>query len=83
MQSRRLFGFRYGGVPFCFETQLTFPLPGGHTSEALTLTSALDFRRYNHRIYLVSEGDFLSARKALDFETRHGNVGEPQVYRFQ
>ena len=52
---------------------------GGHTSEALKLMSALDFRRYGYRIYLISEGDFLSARKALDFESRHGSVGEPHV----
>jgi len=41
---------------------------GGHTSEALTLISALDFRRYNCRIYIVSQGDKLSVQKAITFE---------------
>ncbi|KAF9529365.1 oligosaccharide biosynthesis protein Alg14 like-domain-containing protein [Crepidotus variabilis] len=45
---------------------------GGHTSEALTLMSALDFKRYNKRIYIVSDGDILSARKALNFEAFRG-----------
>lgn len=46
---------------------LTFNL-GGHTSEALTMVSALDFRRYSPRIYIVSEGDTLSAKKAMALE---------------
>ncbi|KAG2364894.1 oligosaccharide biosynthesis protein Alg14-like protein [Suillus spraguei] len=41
---------------------------GGHTSEALKLVSALDFVRYSPRTYIVSEGDALSARKALALE---------------
>ncbi|KAF8161138.1 glycosyltransferase family 1 protein [Crassisporium funariophilum] len=41
---------------------------GGHTSEALTLLSALDFRRYSQRLYIVSQGDDLSVRKAMDLE---------------
>jgi len=43
---------------------------GGHTSEALTLISALDFSRYNPRIYIISEGDSLSAEKAVALELR-------------
>ena len=42
--------------------------PGGHSSEALTLISSLDFSRYTPRTYLVSEGDSLSATKAIALE---------------
>jgi len=45
---------------------------GGHTSEALALVSALDFRRYNRRIYIVSEGDDLSEQKAITLEMSKG-----------
>ncbi|KAI0000359.1 oligosaccharide biosynthesis protein Alg14 like-domain-containing protein [Russula vinacea] len=41
---------------------------GGHSSEALSLVSALDFSRYTPRTYLVSEGDTLSAQKAVTLE---------------
>lgn len=41
---------------------------GGHTTEALKLASALDFGRYSPRTYIVSEGDTLSAQKALALE---------------
>ncbi|KAG1765322.1 glycosyltransferase family 1 protein [Suillus occidentalis] len=41
---------------------------GGHTSEALKLTSALDFGRYSPRTYIVSEGDAFSAQKAHALE---------------
>ncbi|KIM75486.1 glycosyltransferase family 1 protein [Piloderma croceum F 1598] len=43
---------------------------GGHTTEALTLVSALDFSRYTPRIYIVSEGDSLSAQKAAALEAQ-------------
>jgi beta-1,4-N-acetylglucosaminyltransferase len=43
---------------------------GGHTSEALTLISALDFSRYTPRIYIISEGDSLSAEKAAALESQ-------------
>jgi beta-1,4-N-acetylglucosaminyltransferase len=43
---------------------------GGHTTEALTLVSALDFSRYTPRIYIVSEGDSLSAEKAAALEAQ-------------
>ncbi|KAJ7647273.1 glycosyltransferase family 1 protein [Roridomyces roridus] len=42
---------------------------GGHTSEALTLLSALDFERYCPRTYVISEGDSLSAQRARDLES--------------
>ncbi|KAI0675214.1 oligosaccharide biosynthesis protein Alg14-like protein, partial [Trametes maxima] len=42
---------------------------GGHTSEALSLLSALDFARYSPRTYIISEGDALSMRKALELES--------------
>jgi beta-1,4-N-acetylglucosaminyltransferase len=42
--------------------------PGGHTSEALMLTSGLDFSRYSPRIYIVSEGDTLSTNKVVSLE---------------
>lgn len=41
---------------------------GGHTSEALSLVSTLDFARYTPRLYIISEGDSLSAQKAYDLE---------------
>ncbi|KIY73109.1 glycosyltransferase family 1 protein [Cylindrobasidium torrendii FP15055 ss-10] len=41
---------------------------GGHTSEALSLISALDFTRFTTRKYYVSEGDHLSISKAKAFE---------------
>ncbi|KAI9507433.1 glycosyltransferase family 1 protein [Russula earlei] len=37
---------------------------GGHSSEALSLVSALDFSRYGPRTYLISDGDSLSEQKA-------------------
>lgn len=43
-------------------------IEGGHTSEALSLLSGLDFARYRPRTYVVSHGDILSAKKAVDFE---------------
>ncbi|KAI0355566.1 oligosaccharide biosynthesis protein Alg14 like protein [Trametes cingulata] len=42
---------------------------GGHTSEALSLLSALDFARYSPRTYFIGEGDSLSMRKALELES--------------
>ncbi|KZT11025.1 glycosyltransferase family 1 protein [Laetiporus sulphureus 93-53] len=42
---------------------------GGHTSEALMLLSALDFDRYFPRTYIISEGDALSAQKAVALES--------------
>jgi len=42
---------------------------GGHTSEALMLVSALDFSRYTPRIYIISEGDSLSAQKSVALES--------------
>ncbi|KAI0329724.1 oligosaccharide biosynthesis protein Alg14 like protein, partial [Cubamyces sp. BRFM 1775] len=41
---------------------------GGHTSEILSLLSAIDFARYSRRIYFISEGDTLSMHKAIDLE---------------
>lgn len=49
-------------------TTLTERSLGGHTSEALTLLSALDFTRYYPRSYVYSQGDILSAKKAADLE---------------
>lgn len=50
---------------------------GGHTSEALTLVSSLDFTRYFPRTYIVSEGDILSARKAAALERVKAAVSPP------
>ncbi|EIN11306.1 oligosaccharide biosynthesis protein Alg14 like protein [Punctularia strigosozonata HHB-11173 SS5] len=47
---------------------------GGHTSEALTLVSTLDFNRYCPRIYIVSEGDALSTNKAKSLEARKAST---------
>ncbi|CAE7170550.1 unnamed protein product [Rhizoctonia solani] len=41
---------------------------GGHTTEALALVSSLDFDKYTPRTYIVSEGDSLSATKAVVLE---------------
>lgn len=49
------------------------PLIGGHTSEILTLASALDFSRYHPRVYIVSDGDTLSAQKAVDLEHQYAD----------
>ncbi|KAG5735118.1 UDP-N-acetylglucosamine transferase subunit ALG14 [Termitomyces sp. T112] len=42
---------------------------GGHTAEALTLVSALDFSRYTPRTYIICQGDTLSAQKATSLES--------------
>jgi len=42
---------------------------GGHTSEALMLMSSLDFGRYFPRTYIISQGDILSAQKAIALES--------------
>ena len=47
---------------------------GGHTTEALRLISALDFSRYTPRIYVISEGDDLSAQKAMTLEANTVNT---------
>jgi beta-1,4-N-acetylglucosaminyltransferase len=49
---------------------MTMSPTGGHTTEALTLVSALDFSRYTPRVYIISEGDSLSAEKAVALESR-------------
>ncbi|EKM54398.1 glycosyltransferase family 1 protein, partial [Phanerochaete carnosa HHB-10118-sp] len=46
---------------------------GGHTSEALVLLSALDFDRYCPRKYFVSQGDILSAKKAITLESERAS----------
>ncbi|KDR75846.1 hypothetical protein GALMADRAFT_248574 [Galerina marginata CBS 339.88] len=59
---------RLNSKPGC--TVAVFLGSGGHTSEALALISALDFKRYNRRAYIVASGDDLSVRKAVDLEAR-------------
>ncbi|KAI0699553.1 glycosyltransferase family 1 protein [Cytidiella melzeri] len=58
---------------------------GGHTAEALTLLSALDLTRYNHRTYIVSRGDTLSAKKARTLESLKADAPadnvSPPAYR--
>ncbi|KAJ7783243.1 glycosyltransferase family 1 protein [Mycena metata] len=53
---------------------------GGHTSEALTLISALDFGRYSPRTYVISEGDSFSAQKARDLESLKQTGAGPAQY---
>ncbi|KAJ7703133.1 oligosaccharide biosynthesis protein Alg14-like protein [Mycena rosella] len=53
---------------------------GGHTTEALTLISALDFDRYSPRTYVVSQGDSLSAQKARDLELGKATTASPPQY---
>ena len=48
--------------------QLRSVISGGHTSEAISLVSALDFSRYSPRTYIISQGDNLSAKKASALE---------------
>ncbi|CCA66710.1 hypothetical protein PIIN_00390 [Serendipita indica DSM 11827] len=43
---------------------------GGHTSEMLQMLQGLNFERYEPRLYLVSQGDILSAEKAAEFESK-------------
>ncbi|KAJ7287472.1 glycosyltransferase family 1 protein [Mycena rebaudengoi] len=50
---------------------------GGHTSEALSLISTLDFERYSPRTYIISEGDSLSAQKASDLEISKAKIATP------
>ncbi|ELU39115.1 Alg14 domain-containing protein [Rhizoctonia solani AG-1 IA] len=40
----------------------------GHTTEALALVSSLNFDKYSPRTYIISEGDTLSAKKAIALE---------------
>ncbi|GAA5937212.1 N-acetylglucosaminyldiphosphodolichol N-acetylglucosaminyltransferase anchoring subunit ALG14 [Sporobolomyces koalae] len=42
---------------------------GGHTAEMMRLVSHLDWSRYSTRTWIISSGDHLSERKALDFES--------------
>ncbi|KAJ6586985.1 glycosyltransferase family 1 protein [Mycena vulgaris] len=53
---------------------------GGHTTEALTLISALDFTRYSPRTYVVSQGDALSAQKASELELSKATAASPPQY---
>ncbi|KAJ3928256.1 MAG: glycosyltransferase family 1 protein [Lentinula lateritia] len=60
---------------------------GGHTSEMLALVSSLDFDRYFPRIYIISEGDTLSERKAAALEatkaaSSHSTSKNPDAYTF-
>lgn len=55
-------------------------ITGGHTTEALTLVSALDFSRYAPRIYIVSEGDHLSAEKAAALEAQNSSSDKVRHY---
>lgn len=41
---------------------------GGHTAEMLALLKGLDTVSYNHRTWVISEGDAFSAGKAAEFE---------------
>lgn len=52
---------------------------GGHTAEALALVSALDFQRYKSRTYIISEGDILSAQKAVDLEKSKPEEGSYRI----
>jgi len=74
-------GFRYTILKNLFELTL-YRVIGGHTSEALTLVSSLDCRRYRRRIYLVSDGDVLSAQKAHELEFKRGGSKEIQESPF-
>jgi len=66
MNPRRSIPRRRGNTETCHLA--VFLGSGGHSSEALSLVSALDFSRYTPRTYLVSEGDSLSAQKAVTLE---------------
>ncbi|KAL9126962.1 MAG: hypothetical protein Q9217_004068, partial [Psora testacea] len=46
---------------------------GGHTAEMLSMLQGLDPRRYNHRTYLFSSGDSMSAERAQGFEAHLKN----------
>ncbi|KAF9261111.1 oligosaccharide biosynthesis protein Alg14 like protein, partial [Marasmius fiardii PR-910] len=53
---------------------------GGHTSEALTLLSSIDFERYTPRVYVVSEGDSLSIQKVQDLEVTKVHTFQQNQY---
>ncbi|KAF7315597.1 UDP-N-acetylglucosamine transferase subunit ALG14 [Mycena indigotica] len=53
---------------------------GGHTKEALTLISALDFARYRPRTYIISDGDTFSLQKAVDLENLKATATCPADY---
>ncbi|KAG8996811.1 UDP-N-acetylglucosamine transferase subunit [Tulasnella sp. JGI-2019a] len=53
---------------------------GGHTTEALKLLSALDFKQYRRRVYLVSSGDALSIGKVRELESVKGQAGDESVF---
>lgn len=63
----------------CAGAVLTSLNAGGHTSEAFSLLSGLDFARYRPRTYVVSHGDRLSAKKAVDFETVRSSDTSPHT----
>ncbi|KAJ7084445.1 glycosyltransferase family 1 protein [Mycena belliarum] len=53
---------------------------GGHTTEALTLISALSFDHYSPRTYVVSKGDSFSSQKASELEVSKGTAVSPPQY---
>ena len=57
--------------------------PGGHTSEALALLSSVDFARYRPRMYFVSHGDILSAKKAIELEADKNSGSPPHIVSTQ
>jgi hypothetical protein len=56
---------------------------GGHTSEVLKLLSSVDFSRYTPRTYILSEGDHLSAQKAMALESEKFAEGTSHVRSLQ
>lgn len=43
---------------------------GGHTYESLALVATLPADRYTPRLYIYSEGDSMSLRKAVELEDK-------------
>jgi hypothetical protein len=43
---------------------------GGHTQEMISLLATLPLERYTPRLYLYTQGDGMSLRKALEFEAK-------------
>lgn len=49
-------------------------LPGGHTAEMMRLVAHLDFdKRFQRRVWIISNGDGMSEGKALELERRIGS----------
>ncbi|EFX83686.1 hypothetical protein DAPPUDRAFT_239833 [Daphnia pulex] len=52
---------------------------GGHTGEMVRLLSALDFRHFSPRLYLVARTDDMSAKRVQQLESSHVSTADSTV----